>query len=121
MLLFNNDNHSPTAESIRNLRAGLSFLGDKEDRRTFMFTSAVPGEGKSFASANVANSFASQNEKPLLVDLDLRKPVQHNILEVDRSPGFSDFISNQMSFEEVIKPTQNENLFFLSFPALPCS
>ena len=114
VLLFNNDNHSPTAESIRNLRAGLSFLGDKEDRRTFMFTSAVPGEGKSFASANVANSFASQNEKTLLVDLDLRKPVQHNILETDRSPGFSDFISNQMNFEEVAKPTQNENLFFIS-------
>ena len=114
VLLFNNDNHSPTAESIRNLRAGLSFLGDKEDRRTFMFTSAVPGEGKSFASANVANSFASQNEKTLLVDLDLRKPVQHNILQTERAPGFSDFISNQMSFEEVAKPTQNENLFFIS-------
>ncbi len=114
VLLFNNDNHSPTAESIRNLRAGLSFLGDKKDRRTFMFTSAVPGEGKSFASANVANSFASQNEKTLLVDLDLRKPVQHNILETARAPGFSDFISNQMGFEEVAKPTQNENLFFIS-------
>jgi len=114
VLLFNNDNHSPTAESIRNLRAGLSFLGDKEERRSFMFTSAVPGEGKSFASANVANSFASQNEKTLLVDLDLRKPVQHNILETDRAPGFSDFISNQMGFEEVAKPTQNENLFFIS-------
>jgi len=114
VLLFNNDNHSPTAESVRNLRAGLSFLGDKEDRRTFMFTSAVPGEGKSFASANVAHSFASQNEKTLLVDLDLRKPVQHNILASDRSPGFSDFISNQKSFDEVVKPTQNENLFFIS-------
>ncbi len=114
VLLFNSDNHSPTAESIRNLRAGLSFLGDKEDRRTFMFTSAVPGEGKSFASANVAYSFASQKEKTLLVDLDLRKPVQHNILETKRSPGFSDFISNQLSFEEVVKPTQNENLFFIS-------
>ena len=114
VLLFNNDNHSPTAESIRNLRAGLSFLGDKEDRRSFMFTSAVPGEGKSFASANVANSFASQNEKTLLVDLDLRKPVQHNLLELDRSPGFSDFISNQMDFEEVVRPTQNDSLFFLS-------
>jgi len=114
VLLFDSDNHSPTAESIRNLRAGLSFLGDKEDRRTFMFTSAVPGEGKSFASANVANSFASQNEKTLLVDLDLRKPVQHTILEMERSPGFSDFISNQLSFEEVAKPTKNENLFFIS-------
>ena len=117
VLLFNDDEknrHSPTAESIRNLRAGLSFLGDKKERRTFMFTSAVPGEGKSFASANVANSFASQNEKTLLIDLDLRKPVQHTILAMDRAPGFSDFIANQLPVDQAIRSTENENLFFMS-------
>ena len=115
VLLFNeSDNHSPTSESIRNLRAGLSFLGEKKDRRTFMFTSAVPGEGKSFASANVAQSFANQNEKTLLIDLDLRKPVQHTILAMERSPGFSDFIAKDMPFSDALRSTENENLFFMS-------
>ena len=115
ILLFNEtDNHSPTSASMRNLRAGLSFLGEKKDRRTFMFTSAVPGEGKSFASANVAQSFANQNEKTLLIDLDLRKPVQHTILAMDRSPGFSDFIAKDILVNEAIRSTENENLFFMS-------
>ena len=79
-----------------------------------MFTSAVPGEGKSFASANVANSFASQNEKTILIDLDLRKPVQHTILAMDRAPGFSDFIANQLPIDQAIRSTENENLYFMS-------
>ena len=115
VLLFSEtDKHSPTSEAIRNLRAGLSFLGEKKDRRTFMFTSAVPGEGKSFASANVAQSFANQKEKTLLIDLDLRKPVQHTILGMERSPGFSDFIANGMSFNDAVRSTPNENLYFMS-------
>lgn len=115
VLLFSKtDKHSPTSEAIRNLRAGLSFLGEKKDRRTFMFTSAVPGEGKSFASANVAQSFANQKEKTLLIDLDLRKPVQHTILGMERSPGFSDFIANDMSFNDAVRSTPNENLYFMS-------
>ena len=115
ILLFSEtDKHSPTSEAIRNLRAGLSFLGEKKDRRTFMFTSAVPGEGKSFASANVAQSFANQKEKTLLIDLDLRKPVQHTILGMERSPGFSDFIANGISFNDAVRSTPNENLYFMS-------
>ena len=115
VLLFSDtDKHSPTSEAIRNLRAGLSFLGEKKDRRTFMFTSAVPGEGKSFASANVAQSFANQKEKTLLIDLDLRKPVQHTILGMERSPGFSDFIANDMPFNDAVRSTPNENLYFMS-------
>ena len=115
VLIFNeSDNHSPTSESIRNLRAGLSFLGEKNERRSFMFTSAVPSEGKSFASANVAQSFANQNEKTLLIDLDLRKPVQHTLLAMERSPGFSDFIAKDMPFSDAVRSTKNENLFFMS-------
>ena len=115
ILLFSEtDKHSPTSEAIRNLRAGLSFLGEKKNRRTFMFTSAVPGEGKSFASANVAQSFANQKEKTLLIDLDLRKPVQHTILGMERSPGFSDFIANGISFNDAVRSTPNENLYFMS-------
>ena len=92
----------------------MSFLGEKKDRRTFMFTSAVPGEGKSFASANVAQSFANQKEKTLLIDLDLRKPVQHTILGMERSPGFSDFIANDMSFNDAVSVnTKRESCYEL--------
>ncbi|MBA2433126.1 MAG: hypothetical protein H0V56_13595, partial [Chthoniobacterales bacterium] len=69
----------PAAEAFRNLRATLSLLGPEEERKVFLFTSAVPSEGKSFASANYALSLAQQGHRVLLIDGDLRRPSLHQI------------------------------------------
>ncbi|MBA3960637.1 MAG: polysaccharide biosynthesis tyrosine autokinase [Chthoniobacterales bacterium] len=69
----------PVAESFRNLRASLSLLGPEIERRVFLFTSALPSEGKSFTSANYALALAQQGYRVLLVDGDLRRPSLHRI------------------------------------------
>ena len=69
----------PTAEAFRNLRASLSLLGPEVERRVFLFTSAVPNEGKSFSSANYALALAQQGHRVLLIDGDLRRPSLHKI------------------------------------------
>jgi capsular exopolysaccharide synthesis family protein len=69
----------PAAEAFRNLRAGLGLLGPEAERKVFLFTSALPGEGKSFTSANYALSLAQQGYRVLLVDGDLRRPSLHKI------------------------------------------
>src|SRR6202011_2757631 len=69
----------PIAESFRNLRAALSLLGPEAERKTFLFTSALPNEGKSFTSANYALSLAQQGHRVLLLDGDLRRPSLHKI------------------------------------------
>ncbi len=69
----------PAAEAFRNLRAALSLLGPEEERRVFLFTSALPGEGKSFTSANYALALAQQGYRVLLIDGDLRRPSLHKI------------------------------------------
>jgi len=81
------------AESFRTLRAMASLLGREEDRRTFLITSAVPSEGKTFCACNYAASLASQGLKTLLIDADLRRPR----------------VSKAM-FGEVIKPGLTEQL-----------
>ena len=53
----------PIAESFRNLRAALSLLGPEAERKIFLFTSAVPSEGKSFTSANYALALAQQGHR----------------------------------------------------------
>src|SRR5438067_989432 len=67
------------AESFRNLRAALSLLGPEIDRRLFLFTSALPDEGKSFTSVNYALALAQQGHRVLLIDGDLRRPSIHKI------------------------------------------
>jgi uncharacterized protein involved in exopolysaccharide biosynthesis/Mrp family chromosome partitioning ATPase len=69
----------PAAEGFRNLRAGLSLLGPEAERKIFLFTSALPNEGKSFTSANYSLSLAQQGHRVLLIDGDLRRPSLHKI------------------------------------------
>jgi polysaccharide biosynthesis transport protein len=69
----------PAAEAFRNLRASLSLLGPEAERKVFLFTSALPNEGKSFTSANYALSLAQQGHRVLLIDGDLRRPSLHKI------------------------------------------
>jgi Mrp family chromosome partitioning ATPase len=69
----------PAAEGFRNLRASLSLLGPEDERKIFLFTSALPNEGKSFTSANYSLSLAQQGHRVLLIDGDLRRPSLHKI------------------------------------------
>jgi polysaccharide biosynthesis transport protein len=69
----------PAAEAFRNLRAALSLLGPETERKIFLFTSALPNEGKSFTSANYSLSLAQQGHRVLLIDGDLRRPSLHKI------------------------------------------
>ena len=80
----------PVAEAFRNLRATLSLLGPETERKIFLFTSALPAEGKSFTSANYALALAQQGHNVLLIDGDLRRPSLHKIFrhsEDDHSPN----------------------------------
>jgi polysaccharide biosynthesis transport protein len=87
---------SQIAEAFRNLRAALSLLGPEADRKIFLFTSALPSEGKSFASANCAIALAQQGQRVLLIDGDLRRPTLHKIF---RSPPVE---SNNGDFPGVV-------------------
>ena len=81
----------PAAEAVRNLRASMSLLGPEAERRISLFTSAVPGEGKSFMSANYALALAQQGHRVLLIDGDLRRPSIHKIFP----PGSSATADNE--------------------------
>jgi len=109
------DPKSCHSESLRTLRAALSMLGKTEDRATFLVTSSLPGEGKSVISANLAVSFAQQGERTLLIDCDLRKPVQHRIFDCDPdAPGISDYLTGKVDLEAIMQRSQTPDLFVVS-------
>ena len=94
---------SPVAESFRALRTNLNFISPDEPLRTLLLTSSGPGEGKSTTSANLAITMAQMGKKVLLIDCDLRKPVQHKIFELSNVKGITSLlVDSTMPLEEVM-------------------
>ncbi len=98
----------PIAESFRNLRAALSLLGPEADRKVFLFTSALPNEGKSFTSVNYALALAQQGHRVLLVDGDLRRPSIHKVFrnvigKTDDLPGVVDYLVGAVELKNAIR------------------
>ena len=111
------DTHSSGAEVFRSLRATLSLLGKENDRRTYLFTSALPGEGKTFSSANYAASLAQQGLRTLLVDLDLRRPKVEKFFlgKTNGLPGVTDYFLGRKKFDELCQPHQDvPKLFWMA-------
>lgn len=105
----------PIAESFRSLRASLSMLADADARHIFLFTSAVPSEGKTFTSANFAASLCQQGFRTLLIDADLRKPAVSPLIFGDhRKPGLSDVLAGRISLSEAAIPSELDSLSVLT-------
>lgn len=104
------------AEGFRTLRTALSMLGRVEDRRVFLFTSALPQEGKTFTSINYAAVLAQLGLKTLLIDGDLRRPAIEIAFKGRGSIpdlGVTDYLIGQTAFNKVVQPTKVENLFYI--------
>ncbi len=98
----------PIAESFRNLRAALSLLGPATDRKVFLFTSALPNEGKSFTSVNYALALAQQGHRVLLVDGDLRRPNIHKVFRNESkskedSTGVVDYLVGAVTLKDAAR------------------
>src|SRR6185503_7318390 len=108
------------AEEFRKVRLALAFLGIGEKSKKILITSSIPGEGKSFISANLAVSLALTGKKVVLIDLDLNNPVMSKTLNIEEPSGISDYLSGEKEPEEIIKRVAvHENLFFIPAGSLP--
>jgi len=112
---------SPVSESYRSLRTNISYASTIDKKiKSLLISSSQPGEGKSTTTANLAIAFAQLRKKTLLVDADLRKPVQHNVFGVSRGPGLSEFLIGEVTdLDSIICTTKIENLSVITAGALP--
>lgn len=93
----------PWIEQFRGLRVRLVEASRNRPMRTILVTSSVEGEGKTAVSMNLAVAFSKmQHRRTLLVDGDLRRATLAARLGVTATPGMSDYLSGNASFEEVI-------------------
>lgn len=109
------------AEQFRSLRTNLIYLKQETAGKVLMVTSAMPGEGKSFVSINLANTLALTGKKVILVELDLRKPQIAKTLGLNTRPGMTDYlITTDMLPHDIIQTNREyENLSFVTCGPIP--
>jgi tyrosine-protein kinase Etk/Wzc len=110
---------SPVAEAYRTLRTNV-MAKKKPGPLSMVITSSGASEGKSTTLANLAITIAQMKSKVCLVDFDLRRPMVHNVFELDRNNGASDYLSDDsVSIDSVIKSSAVENLSIITSGAIP--
>jgi succinoglycan biosynthesis transport protein ExoP len=109
------DRGGVVAESFRSLRATLAMPVHADERRIFLFASALPSEGKTFCSSNFAATLAQQGFRTLLIDGDLRRPMVSRIFfGENRQPGLSEILAGQAKFAEAILESKIDGLSILT-------
>ncbi len=112
---------SPHAEAYRVLRTNLQFANKGVGGGAYGVVSGGVGEGKSTTMFNLAYVCAQMGDKVLIVDSDLRRPVQHSILGMSNRFGLTNVMMRDVPIEETIKTTSVPNLHFLPSGKLPRS
>ncbi len=114
MLFMNGDDGARGTEEFRTLRSRLYHLREKMPLKKVLVTSALPKEGKSFTSSNLAQVMVRQHgRRVLLIDADLRAPRLHMMLGTTSDPGLSDYLLGKNDEFSIMQRGPLENLFFI--------
>ncbi len=111
---------SLTSEAYRVIRTNLSYFSPKVNSKVALFTSFMPGEGKTFNAINTGTILAKAKKKVVLLDLDLHKPKQANAFNLKNDIGVTSYLVGKASLSEIIRETPVENLHvILTGPRTP--
>jgi polysaccharide biosynthesis transport protein len=95
---------SPAAEAYRALRTNITFSRIDRAPQVLVVTSALPGDGKSTTSSNLAITLAQQGARTLLIDADLRKGILHRVFGLDRhEPGLTHVLLGRADLKEAVQ------------------
>lgn len=114
------DLQSPVTEQIRLIRTNLESVLTDYHSRSIVVTSPGVGDGKTLVSANLAGVLADDPAKRvLLIDADLRGPVQHKLFGLPQAPGLADYLQGRVALDQVIQSTSVANLQVITAGHLP--
>jgi capsular exopolysaccharide synthesis family protein len=113
MLFFQDEDGRAGAEQFRTLRSRLYQIREKMPLKRLMITSALPKEGKSFISANLAQVLVRQHgRRVLVIDGDLRNPGLHRQFGAAQTPGLTEYLLGECDEFGALQRGPIENLFF---------
>ena len=106
---------SALAEDFEVIRTNLLSTGAlTKIPQVTMVTSALPNEGKTVVSSNLAAAFAQVGDRTLLIDTDLRRGRMHRLFGFRRAPGLTNVLFDEVPIEEAIRPTPHRNRLVLT-------
>ena len=106
-------------EALRKLRTNLRYADVDDPPRSIVVTSSAPGEGKSTVAANLARVMARAGQRTLLIDADLRRPVEAAQFGVDGSLGLSQLLAGTVSLHDVIQADPRSKLSLIPAGEVP--
>lgn len=110
---------SAVAESFRSLRSAITYLASGKATKKILVTSSVSGEGKTFTSLNLASAMALGSKKTVVVGGDLRRPKLASYFGESDRIGLSTYLIGKVEADEIIMPTDHENLWFVPSGVIP--
>ena len=115
-LMDTHDTHEQNLlENFRVIRTNLLSMGAlTKAPHVVMVTSAIPKEGKTVVSSNLALSFAQMGAKTIIVDADLRRGRLHRMFGLRKLPGLTQVMMNKCTLDEACRPTGRDNLHVLT-------
>ncbi len=87
----------------------LSSVADSKIK-TLLFSASTEGEGTSTVLSNFAITLASDGDKVLVIDANLRSPTLHDLFSLDKKGGLTELLLGDKSLKDVIKQTNLKNL-----------
>lgn len=119
-LVVNDHPNSSVTECFRSIRTNFQFFSDGGKKQIILVTSTTSEEGKTFCSMNLASIFALNGHKTVLLEFDLRRPKIYQEFASNNMIGISSFLIDKAILEDIILPTQIENMDFIpAGPAAP--
>lgn len=117
-MIINSKTPFAITEAYKNARTSMSFSITDTEAKAVVVTSCEPDAGKSTTVANLAMTMAKTNAKVLIVDADLRKPIQHKYFKVDNSRGLSGVLAGHYSIGSCISEVA-KNLYLMPSGVIP--
>ncbi len=118
-LIVLNNPKSPVTEAYRSIRSNLNFMSPDKPLKTLVITSSGVAEGKSLTLVNLALSIAQNDKKVIIIDADLRKPMQHKFFEMTNFNGLSSILTGEIDFEEALRKTNVEGVSLITTGVIP--
>lgn len=117
-LIAKREPKSPVTEAFRSIRTSLQFAGNSKGAQLIGVTSSTPGEGKSSTISNLAITLGQAGKKTILLDCDLRKPVQHKNFQVSNK-GLTNYMISDKDVSEFIVSNVADDLDLLPSGPVP--
>lgn len=118
-LVVSQNPKSAVAESFRALRSNLNYFTGQQDKKIFLVTSSLSGEGKTFTSVNLATVLALSGKRTVLIGADMRRPRIFEDFQLNNDSGLSTYLSEMTDLKTVVQATSIENLFLLPGGPVP--